>query len=383
VVRHRTVSLTIYPWRHPSGREYWRFKVEGRATTCASLEDAKVKARKICEQTFLGQHRIPELTPLQAARLRRLLDADPSLALVDEFLVWHGRRKPLKPLAEARAEFLAAKKAAAGASPHNLSTLAGHLSRLPDVNLGDVTPATLPALSGSPRTRENRRRAWVTFFRWCQKMEYLPHGEPTAPERLDRPVLARAIPSTYSPAELRVLLSNVRKQYLPWLVLAAFAGIRTEEICPQQGSKKSPLMWEDFQWDRGLIILRPETAKTGHRRVIPINDAIRHWLPDPPAAGRVGPHVHPSKPSTAGAQAETTRLGAMVGGWRRNALRHSFISYRAAQVGLAQTASEAGNSESEARRSYNDAKGRDEADEWFAVRNVPQMFPSESELNEP
>ena len=56
-----------------------------------------------------------------------------------------------------------------------------------------------------------------------------------------------------------------------------------------------------------------------------------------------------------------------MGGWRRNALRHSFISYRAAQTGLSQTAMEAGNSESEARRSYNDAKGKDEADAWFAV----------------
>ena len=59
----------------------------------------------------------------------------------------------------------------------------------------------------------------------------------------------------------------------------------------------------------------------------------------------------------------------MVGGWKRNALRHSFISYRAAVpgVGIGQAAAEAGNSESQARKDYQDAKGADEAEEWFAM----------------
>ena len=69
----------------------------------------------------------------------------------------------------------------------------------------------------------------------------------------------------------------------------------------------------------------------------------------------------------AGIPAETTRLGAFVGGWRRNALRHSFLSYRAAQVGIAQAAREAGNSEAVARRVYEDAKGADEASLWFSL----------------
>ena len=83
-------------------------------------------------------------------------------------------------------------------------------------------------------------------------------------------------------------------------------------------------------------------------------------------SGPIGPSLPPHKPAAGGRESETTRLGKFVGGWRRNALRHSFISYRDAIVGLAQTAMEAGNSESEARRSYNDAKGADAAAEWFA-----------------
>lgn len=366
LVKYRTVSITVFPWSPGGGRQYWKFRHGKKHIVRNTLEKAKAEAKRIAEDTYLGAARLGGLSNAQTRAIRRMLEIDPNLSLVDDFIAWHSKVRPKKQCREAVAEFLAAKTASAGNSRLNVETLAKHLAVLPNALLCDITPASLPLLTGAPRTRANRRAAWITFFLWALEQEYLPRGEKTAPERLERPIITRGIPTTYTPAELRKLLANVRPAYLPWLVLAAFAGIRTEEICPQHGSEKSPLDWSDFQWERGLIILRPETAKTGHRRVIPINDAIRAWLPEK-ASGRVGPMTHPAKASTHGAQAETTRLGDLIGGWKRNALRHSFISYRAAQVGLAKTASEAGNSESEARRSYNDAKGEDEANLWFSV----------------
>lgn len=65
-------------------------------------------------------------------------------------------------------------------------------------------------------------------------------------------------------------------------------------------------------------------------------------------------------------RAVTTILGEAVGGWKANALRHSFISYRAVQIGLSRTALEAGNSEAEARRSYHDAMTEADALAWFS-----------------
>ena len=375
VVKYRTVSITVFPWSPRPGVTYWKFRHGKKHVVRSTLDKAKDEAKRIAEETFLGSGRLGLLNPAQTRGIRRLLDADPQLSLVDDFLQWHAKARPRKSCPEAVAEFLAVKRANAGRSHHHASTLGKHLAALPAADLCDITPADLPPLTGAARTRRNRRAAWITFFRWCVSMGYLPTSEPTAPEKLEKPRVTRSIPTTWTPDELRILLTHVRPQYLPWLVLGAFAGIRTEEICPQHGSDKSPLMWEDFQWERNLILLRPETAKTGHRRVIPINAAIRAWLPVQ-RTGRVGPHVHPSKPSTAGAKAETTRLGALVGGWKRNALRHSFLSYRAAQVGIAQTAMEAGNSESEARRSYVDAMGADDAAAWFAV--IPQNYPSTS-----
>lgn len=385
IVRYRTVAITVFPWSPRPGVEYWKFRHGKKHIVRSTLDKAKAEAKRIAEETYIGAARLGMLSDSQTQAIRRMLAVDPQLALVDDFLLWHSKAKPKKSCKEAVAEFIDAKTRNAGNSALNVTTLSKHLAVLPEGMLCDITPAMLPALTGAPRTRSNRRAAWVTFFLWCVEMEYLPRGEKTAPERLEKPIVVRGIPSTYTPDELRILLANVRPAYLPWLVLAAFAGIRTEEICPQHGSSKSPLDWSDFQWDRGIIILRPETAKTGHRRVIPINDAIRAWLPEK-ASGRVGPHTHPSKPSTHKAKAETTRLGGFIGTWKRNALRHSFISFRAAQVGLAKTAMEAGNSENEARKSYNDAKGKDEADLWFAVmpppgEKIPQKYPSPANIH--
>lgn len=365
-VRYRAVAITVFPWQHSSGRDYWRFKHAGQTVTRASLDQAKAAALALCKATMRGSLDLAELTPQQAAACQRMIEADPSCTLIDEFLVWHGKARPKKPCHQARAEFLAIKKANAGTSPHNVHILAGHLKHLPDLDLCDFTPANLPPLVGAPRTRANRRAAWITFFRWCQAQGHLSHGELTAPERIERPIITRSTPTTLDRAQLQILLEHVRPSYRAWLALAALAGIRTEEICPQQGSQKSPLMWADVRFDTNVIRVRAETSKTKRPRPVPMCAALRALLLPLAGEGRIGPHTHPSKPSTHGALAETSRLGKVIGGWQRNALRHSFISYRAAQVGLGKAALEAGNSETEARRSYNDSKTEAEAGEWFA-----------------
>lgn len=366
-VKYRTVTISVYPWKHPSGREYWRFKANRKHVTRSTLEDAKREALKHAQATYRGALDLDNLTPQQLAAMKRMIEADPTCKLVDEFLLWHGKKAPKKRASEAVAEFLAEKKKNRGSSIHNVTTLRQHLKLIPDMVLCEIGPRDLPELVGAARTRKNVRGAWVTFFNWCVKNEYLPFGVMTAPQRLGIPIVIRKVPATWTPDELRIMLSNARPQYLPWLALAAFAGLRTEEIIPQQGSEKSPLAWEDFNWKTKIINVRGETAKMKEPRKIPICDALESWLKPLIATGPIGPHLYPSKPSTHGSLSETARLGKLVGGWKQNALRHSFISYRATMIGLALTAMEAGNSESEARKSYNDAKTEEEGREWFGV----------------
>ena len=371
-VRYRTVSITVFPWSPRPGVTYWKFHHGKKTVARNTLEKAKAEAQRVAQETFLGRGKIGLMTDAQTRAIRRMLDADPSLALVDEFLAWKSRRRPDKPCRVAVDEFLAAKRSAAGASRRNVETLALHLAALPAMPLAEIRPADLPPLTGAARSRDNRRRAWVTFFRWCVDMEYLPHGEKTAPERLERPRVVAGIPATLTPAEIGILLANVTPEYLPWLALAAFAGVRNSEMSPV-ASDKPPLDWSDFHWDRELLIIRPDTSKTGRRRVVPILPALAAWLrPVAQQSGRVCPERNPTH-RKGKEEAESQRLGKLIGGWKPNALRHSFISYRAAIVGISQAAQEAGNSEAISRRAYQDAKGADMAADWFAV--IPEKYP--------
>ena len=54
--------------------------------------------------------------------------------------------------------------------------------------------------------------------------------------------------------------------------------------------------------------------------------------------------------------------------WRKNALRHSFISYRLAEVKNAhQVAIEAGNSENIIFKNYRELVTEEEAAQWFSI----------------
>jgi integrase len=378
-VRHKNVSITVYQVNSPPGS--WQFQysdADGRTKriTRTTLKSVRQAATAKAVEIQKGTIDISTLNHLQLGAVRRMLEADPSLSSIDEFLVWRSRKNPEKNTAEAIAEFLEMKERNRGKSSLNVQNLTRHLKLIPQKpNLCDITPAMLEAsfpANIASRTRINMRGVWVTFFRWARKMEHLPHDEEqTAADKIERPIVERSIPTTYSSEEIKTLLAAVSDDYLPWLVLSSFAGIRSEELSPSPKSDKSPLDWSDFHWDRSIIIIRPETDKNRQRRVIRILPPVAAFLkPIAKKSGRVSPVLAPAQPRRGGELSETTRLGNLIGGWKRNAPRHSFISYRAAQVGIAQTAMEAGNSESEAKKSYNDAKSKEEAEAWFGITKL-------------
>ena len=59
--------------------------------------------------------------------------------------------------------------------------------------------------------------------------------------------------------------------------------------------------------------------------------------------------------------------------WKRNALRHSFISYRVAEIqNVAQVALEAGNSPKIIFSNYRELVKAADAKKWFAIMPTPQ-----------
>jgi len=102
-------------------------------------------------------------------------------------------------------------------------------------------------------------------------------------------------------------------------------------------------------------------AMTGSRRIISITGNLAAWLKPPERKGRVvsGNNLH----INVSALSRAIKIE-----WPRNVLRHSFISYRIAQVKSAdQVALEAGNSPSIIFKHYRELTTEDEAEKWFAV----------------
>lgn len=373
-VKVGSVSLPVYPygdaWRFAWKDERGEWRYVTRKDKKTLLELAREKARKIHNGTAST-----DFTPDQISLLRRVLELGITHAELDKIEREKGRVE--LPLSTAVDEFLAVKTANKGRSGKNVKSLRSCLNGMRallgemvmrEVHVSDLDRWLASYGDVSPRRKKNLRSGAVTFFRWARDRGYVADDRKTAACKLERGIVPKKVPATWAPQEMKHLLANCPEPYIPWLVCAGFEGVRHEELIMDSESTKSPLDWSDFHWSRDIIIVRPETAKTGDRRVIPILPVTRAWLYDRrkesgPVCPQASPHRSPDRKSPT----LTKRLGEGVGGWRVNALRHSFISYRAAEAGLAQAAMEAGNSEAEAKRSYNDAKGRDEAALWFAL----------------
>jgi integrase len=221
----------------------------------------------------------------------------------------------------------------------------------------------LDSREAGERRKFNLRAGIISLFRWARRMSYLP-DRTTEAEKVEPIELVPGQANILSPGQMRTLLDNVQPQFLPWLCIAAFGGVRSEEIAPDPKSKKSPLKWEDFDWRHNVIIVRAETAKTKEEREVPIPLNLAEWLaPWRNAKGPViGDAEQPSK-------RETGRLGQYIDGWKHNALRDSFCSYRARITqNVPQVSYEMGNSISMVRRSYHRRQSIETASEWFNIR---------------
>lgn len=377
------VSLPLY--RH---REGWRWawkdpqtnawKYGTRRDRKEALAQAYQQAVRMASQQSGLEQALAD--PDTAALIARALAAGLTHRDLDRLADF--REAEVHPFAQVADEFLAAKTAARGLSTRNLSTLRSHLRGMKDqfgdeTDLGAITPARIDEwinAPGTPRTRHNRRGAAITLWRWARGRRYLP-DETTAAERTEKPIVIRRTPSTWTREELAAMWSVCPASHRPWFLLSAWAGLRGEECYPKgSDTQKDVVRWRDFTG--GHLEIRPEVGKTGRtsgRRIIPLCPALAAFLAEERAkradesdTAPVCPGSLPSQIQKRAKQAVTAILGAAVGGWRNNALRHSFISYRSAQVGIARAALEAGNSESEAKRSYHDAMTEAQADAWFA-----------------
>jgi hypothetical protein len=105
-------------------------------------------------------------------------------------------------------------------------------------------------------------------------------------------------------------------------------------------------------------------AKTAARRIVPIADNLAKWLTTGPRSGeRVWPH---SKDRFFKAMIRAARNAETP--WKHNALRHSFTSYRLAEIqDVNRVALEAGNSPQMIFRHYRELATPEQARTWFSI----------------
>jgi integrase len=160
-------------------------------------------------------------------------------------------------------------------------------------------------------------------------------------------------------------LAAADEDFRPCLALGAFAGLRTAEI--------ERLTWEDIDLPGRMIKIGASQSKTASRRIVPIHDNLAAWLA--PYGARHG-KVWADDPvtfvnrerqtATATGDAEAKQKAVK---WQRNGLRHSYASYRFAQIGDAgRVAGELGNSAAVVHKHYRELVKPADAQRWFEVK---------------
>jgi len=262
---------------------------------------------------------------LEYSEARKMLDGVPIVDAARFYLRHHGRGIKRKSVAEAVNEMIGAKRTA-GASELYLSDLRYRLGVFKgafqcDVNaiVSDDVARFFDGVRLSPRSYNNFLRTLRTFFAFAQRYGWLSK-ETDLLARVEKRNEKPAPVEIFSPAELAKLLKNAVPELVPCLALAAFAGLRSEEILR--------LEWADVERRPGFIEIAAHKAKTATRRLVPVTDNLASWLA---VTARNGDRVWRHSKAWFFEALRNAAADAKIK-WRQNALRHSFISYRLAEV---------------------------------------------------
>jgi integrase len=219
----------------------------------------------------------------------------------------------------------------------------------------------LKTRKGGDRNHDNFRRAIITLFRFAQRKGYLPEGRTEAEKSEARGPTNEGDIGVFQPEEIRRLLNVAKSDVRPYLALGAFAGIRTEEI--------KRLRWEEINLTTGYIEIKKSKAKTKGRRLIKMQPNLIVWLKlDWQRTGPVTPLAHPDRSAYDTTCRATKTADRSAVKWVRNGLRHSYCTYRFAQIQNEHiVASEMGNSPGMVFANYRALATKEQGKEWFSI----------------
>jgi integrase len=298
---------------------------------------------------------------LEYAEARKALNGISLIDAVNFYMRHHGRGITRKSVADAVDEMIEAKKAN-GLSQLYIADIGYRLGALKEsfrCDLCTLTPEDVRTFLGSlklsHRSFNNYHSTLKTFLTFAKARNWLSK-ESDLLASIDKRKEKAAPVEIFQPGQMAALLNNATPELAACLALAAFAGLRSEEIVR--------LEWPDIERRPGFIEIAAHKAKTAARRLVPITPNLASWLAIAPRNKTL---VWPG--TRRWFFTATTRLAVKAKvPWKHNALRHSFISYRLAEIqDVNRVALEAGNSPQMIFKHYRELCTPAVAQTWFAI----------------
>jgi len=403
IIKEKTSSIPIYD--AGGGRFIAAYYAEGkrRMVKYKSLEAAKAGAKEIIQTLTTGVAHVAAFSPKETASINEAVDIltplgvtlteavrqfaeahkilrGGSIVSAAQFYAKHleeeNRRSALTPITfpELTTKFLDSIKETK--SNRYFLDLKSKLKKacgafkgqIRGIRADDFDEWISGMKKASGRTKNNYRMALLTLFSYARDKKHLPRGEKTEAEFATRYDDKGGDIGIYTPEEFRTLLENIEEHFVPFIALGGFAGLRTIEILR--------LEWKDVWFDKGVIEVGKDKAKTATRRLAPIVPALEAWLKPGSKTGPILPGIRDEFHFTKLFKDATSKLvdarGEPLLTLVHNGLRHSFCSYRLAITkSAAQVSLEAGNSPKMLFENYRELVTEKAAQEYFGI--VPEI----------
>lgn len=372
-IRHSTQKADLYylAWRQNGKRltksfsdeskaRAWGFDLASRLdrglTKTVTPEEA---AELHAAQMALTDCKVPLITAVgEYAQLRQLV---PNVSIADLAQFWHKHHQGItdKPIGEVVEEMLA-QKTLDGRTEAYLQPLRIRLKKFSEAFQCPINHLSaeniqtwLNSLGTGPVGRNEYRRAVLRLCEFAKKRKYLPKDW----HEMDAVSIAHqdhGAVQIYTPQAMRQILEAANSIHHPFLAIAAFAGVRTEEILR--------LTWSDIGHE--FLFVSRQKVRTAARRTVPILPNLFSWLERHRAnygqLYQVTAHGITQAVANACRKAGVTPI--------RNGLRHSYISYRLAiKKDAPAVAIECGTSPQKIFANYREIASEVEANEWFAI----------------
>ena len=253
-----------------------------------------------------------------------------------------------------------AAKTQDGASERYLKDLRNRLGIFEEdfgaANVGEISSNQiddwLRGLKGAAQTRNNYRTILRTLFEYAVSRDYVKEN---VVAKLAKAKVVRGAPAIFTPAQMQTVLEKAPRDFIPYLAIGAFAGLRSAEI--------ERLDWSEINLSEKWIHIKAEKSKSAQRRIVAISHNLLVWLA--PYFSKKGPVADPQRVRVA--RAKTCEAAKID--WPSNVLRHSFASYHLAyHRNSATTAAELGHtSPAMLYKHYRELVKPDAAAQWWSI----------------